>query len=118
MMGVSENSAQACLRMLRTSRWKLNLVAKYIRGKNVHRALKDLDGVRKRSAGDVKKLLLSAIANAENNHGLDIDSLKIKEATVGRNFVIKRPDIRGRSRMGRIKKEFSQLRIVLVQEKE
>ena len=117
-MNETKNSAQACLRMFRSSRWKLNLVAKYIRGKNVHRALKDLDGVQKRCALDVKKLLHSAIANAENNHGLDIDMLKVKEATVGRNLVMKRPDIRGRSRMGRIKKEFSQLTIVLVQEKE
>ena len=108
-----EYSAMANLRMVRVSPQKLNLVAQMIRGKEVSKALNDLTFSPKRIAGDVKKTLLSAIANAENNHGLDIDKLFISEATVGKALVMKRLDIRGRSKAGRIRKPFSHLRIVV-----
>ena len=87
---VAENEARAKLRMIRISPQKLNLVAAMIRGKKVERALNDLTFSRKRIASDVKKVLESAIANAENNHGLDIDSLVVSEAYVGKNLVMKR----------------------------
>ncbi len=106
-------SAMANLRMLRVSPRKLNLVAQMIRGQKVDRALNALTFSPKRIASDVKKTLLSAIANAENNHGLDIDRLFVAEATVGKALVMKRLDIRGRSKAGRIKKPFSHLRIVV-----
>jgi large subunit ribosomal protein L22 len=108
-----EYSAIANLRMLRVSPRKLNLVAQMIRGKRVDKALNDLTFSPKRIANDVKKTLLSAIANAENNHGLDIDKLFVSEATVGKALVMKRLDIRGRSKAGRIKKAFSHLRIIV-----
>lgn len=106
-------SAIANLRMVRVSPRKLNLVAQMIRGQKVDRALNALTFSPKRIASDVKKTLLSAIANAENNHGLDIDRLYISEATVGKALVMKRLDIRGRSKTGRIKKPFSHLRIIV-----
>ncbi len=108
-----EYSAMASLRMLRVSPRKLNLVAQMIRGQKVDMALNALTFSPKRIANDVKKTLLSAIANAENNHGLDIDQLFVAEATVGKALVMKRLDIRGRSKAGRIKKPFSHLRIVV-----
>jgi len=108
-----EHSAIANLRMVRVSPRKLNLVAQMIRGKHVDRALNELAFSPKRIAVDVKKVLLSAIANAENNHGLDIDNLYVTEATVGKALVMKRLDIRGRSKAGRIKKPFSHLRIIV-----
>jgi len=108
-----EYSAMANLRMLRVSPQKLNLVAQMIRGLRVDKAINALTFSPKRIAIDVKKTLLSAIANAENNHGLDIDKLFISEATVGKGLVMKRLDIRGRSKAGRIKKPFSHLRIVV-----
>ncbi len=108
-----EYSAMANLRMVRVSPQKLNLVAQMIRGQKVDKALNALTFSPKRIATDVKMTLLSAIANAENNHGLDIDKLFISEATVGKALVMKRLDIRGRSKAGRIRKPFSHLRIVV-----
>ncbi len=108
-----DDSAMAHLRMLRVSPRKLNLVAKMIRGKKVAQAINELTFSPKRIAIDVKKTLLSAIANAEHNHGLDIDGLYVSEATVGKALVMKRLDIRARSKRGRIKKAFSNLRIIV-----
>ncbi len=113
LRSLPEYSAMANLRMVRVSPRKLNLVAQMIRGQNVTRALDALSFSPKRIASDVKKTLLSAVANAENNHGLDIDNLIVSEATVGKALVMKRLDIRGRSKAGRIKKPFSHLRIVV-----
>ena len=108
-----ENEAQAVGRMIRISPQKLNLVAQTIRGKKVETALADLTFSRKRIAKDVKKILQSAIANAENNHDLDIDNLVVAEAHVGKAFVIKRFQPRARGRVGRIEKPFSNLTIVV-----
>ena len=110
---VAENEARAKLRMMRISPQKLNLVASMIRGKPVERALNDLAFSRKRAASDVKKVLESAIANAENNHGLDIDSLVVAEAYVGKNLMMKRFRARARGRGARILKPFSELTIVV-----
>ena len=106
---VAENEAMAKLRMLKTSPQKLNLLAQMIRGKKVEKALTDLTFSKKRIALDVKKCLQSAIANAENNHGLDVDALVIAEAWVGKNLVMKRGRPRARGRFGKIMKPFSQL---------
>jgi large subunit ribosomal protein L22 len=108
---VAENEAMAKLRMLRTSPQKLNLVAAMIRGKKVDRALNDLTFSKKRIAQDVKKCLQSAIANAENNHNLDVDELIVAEAYVGKNLVMKRGRPRARGRFGKIMKPFSELTI-------
>ncbi len=108
---VAENEAMAKVRMLRTSPQKLNLVAALIRGKKVDKALTDLTFSKKRIALDVKKCLQSAIANAENNHNLDVDSLIVAEAYVGKNLVMKRGHPRARGRYGRIMKPFSELTI-------
>jgi large subunit ribosomal protein L22 len=108
---VADNEAMAILRMLKTSPQKLNLVAGLIRGKKVERALADLTFSKKRIAGDVKKCLQSAIANAENNHGLDVDSLVVAEAWVGKNITLKRGRPRARGRFGKIMKPFSELTI-------
>jgi len=110
---VADNEARAKLRMLRISPQKLNLIATMIRGKKVERALNDLEFSRKRASADVKKLLQSAIANAENNHGLDIDSLVVSEAYVGKNLVMKRFRARARGRGAKILKPFSELTIVV-----
>jgi large subunit ribosomal protein L22 len=110
-----DNEAKAVARMLRVSPQKLNLVAALIRGKKVDSALADLTFSRKRIATDVKKTLQSAIANAENNHGLDIDDLVVSEAFVGKAFVIKRFHARARGRAGRIEKPFSNLTVVVRQ---
>jgi large subunit ribosomal protein L22 len=110
---LSENEAQAVARMLRVSPQKLNLVAGLIRGKKVATALADLEFSRKRIARDVRKCLESAIANAENNHQLDVDDLVVAEAHVGRAIVIKRFTPRGRGRVGRIFKPFANLTIVV-----
>src|SRR5210317_464305 len=110
---VADNEAMAKLRMLRTSPQKLNLVAALIRGKKVDRALNDLTFSNKRIAIDVKKCLQSAIANAENNHNLDVDSLVVAEAYVGKNLVMKRFRARAKGRASRILKPFSQLTIVV-----
>ena len=103
---VADNEAMAKLRMLRTSPQKLNLVAGLIRGKKVEKALTDLTFSKKRIAVDVKKCLQSAIANAENNHGLDVDELVVAEAYVGKNLVMKRGRPRARGRFGRMNKQF------------
>ena len=108
---VADNEALAKARMLRTSPQKLNLVAGLIRGKKVDRALADLTFSKKRIAQDVKKCLQSAIANAENNHNLDVDSLVVAEAWVGKNLVMKRGRPRARGRFGKIMKPFSELTI-------
>jgi large subunit ribosomal protein L22 len=108
---VADNEAMAKLRMLRTSPQKLNLVAAMIRGKKVDKALNDLTFSNKRIAQDVKKCLQSAIANAENNHNLDVDELIVAEAWVGKNLVMKRGRPRARGRFGPIKKPFSELTI-------
>ncbi|WP_225026494.1 50S ribosomal protein L22 [Xinfangfangia pollutisoli] len=108
---VADNEAMAVLRMLRTSPQKLNLVAGMIRGKKVEKALADLTFSKRRIAGDVKKCLQSAIANAENNHNLDVDSLIVAEAWVGKNLVMKRGRPRARGRFGKIMKPFSEITI-------
>jgi len=115
---VADNEAMAKLRMLRTSPQKLNLVAAMIRGKKVDRALNDLTFSNKRIAVDVKKCLQSAIANAENNHNLDVDALVVAEAFVGKNLVMKRGRPRARGRYGRIMKPFSELTIKVRQVEE
>ncbi|WP_425408851.1 50S ribosomal protein L22 [Hyphococcus sp.] len=109
----SETQAMAKGRMIRTSPQKLNLVAQLIRGKPVEKALADLTFSRKRVALNVKKVLESAIANAENNHDLDIDSLIVDQAFVGKNLVMKRWKARARGRVGRIHKPFSEITIVV-----
>ena len=110
---LKDNEAKAVLRMLRTSGQKLNLVAAMIRGKKVDKALAELEFSRKRVAGPVKKTLESAIANAENNHGLDTDALVVAEAYVGDSLVMKRFHARARGRAGRVEKPFSNLTIVV-----
>ncbi|MBX9992330.1 MULTISPECIES: 50S ribosomal protein L22 [Phreatobacter] len=112
---LGDNEAKAVARMLRVSPRKLNLVAALIRGKPVDTALADLEFSRKRIAGDVKKCLESAIANAENNHDLDVDDLVVAEAHVGKAFVMKRFHARARGRGARIEKPFSHLTIVVRQ---
>tara|TARA_R110002096_G_scaffold411631_6_gene611860 strand:- start:17120 stop:17500 length:381 start_codon:yes stop_codon:yes gene_type:complete len=112
---VADNEAMALVKMLRTSPQKLNLVAGLIRGKKVDKALADLTFSKKRIAGDVKKCLQSAIANAENNHGLDVDELIVAEAYCGKNLTLKRGRPRARGRFGKIMKPFSQLTILVRQ---
>jgi len=115
---LKDNEAKAVARTLRVSPQKLNLVAAMIRGKKVNAALADLEFSRKRIAGTVKKTLESAIANAENNHGLDVDALVVAEAYVGKSIVMKRFHVRGRGRASRIEKPFSHLTIVVREEAE
>ncbi|MFC0282058.1 50S ribosomal protein L22 [Camelimonas abortus] len=110
---LADNEARAVVRNLRVSPQKLNLVAQLIRGKKVSRALADLEFSRKRIAVDVRKALQSAIANAENNHDLDIDDLVVAEAFVGKGLVMKRFHARARGRGTRIEKPFSNLTIVV-----
>jgi large subunit ribosomal protein L22 len=110
---LKDNEAQAVARTIRVSPQKLNLVAAMIRGKKVDRALAELEFSRKRIAGTVKKTLESAIANAENNHDLDVDSLIVAEAYVGKSIVMKRFHARGRGRASRIERPFSHLTIVV-----
>jgi large subunit ribosomal protein L22 len=110
---LAENEAKAVSKMLRVSPQKLNLVAQLIRGKKVASALADLEFSRKRIAKDVRKCLQSAIANAENNHSLDVDDLVVAEAHVGKALVMKRFSPRGRGRVGKIMKPFSHLTIVV-----
>jgi large subunit ribosomal protein L22 len=112
---LADNEAKAVTRMLRVSPQKLNLVAGLIRGKKVASALADLQFSRKRIARDVRKCLESAIANAENNHDLDVDELIVAEAHVGKALVLKRFTPRGRGRVGRIFKPFANLTIVVRQ---
>ncbi|MFN3955671.1 MAG: 50S ribosomal protein L22 [Pararhodobacter sp.] len=108
---VAENEAMAKTSMLRVSPQKLNLVAGLIRGKKVEKALADLTFSKKRIAIDVKKCLQSAIANAENNHGLDVDNLVVAEAWVGKNMTLKRGRPRARGRFGKIMKPFAEITI-------
>ena len=110
---LKDNEAKAIARMLRVSPQKLNLVAQLIRGKKVPAALADLTFSKKRIARDVKKTLESAVANAENNHDLDVDSLVVAEAFVGKALVMKRFAARGRGRSSRIEKPFANLTIVV-----
>jgi large subunit ribosomal protein L22 len=112
---LADTEAKAVSRMLRVSPQKLNLLAGLIRGKKVAAALADLEFSRKRIARDVKKCLESAIANAENNHDLDVDDLIVAQAHVGKAIVIKRHTPRGRGRVGRIFKPFANLTIVVRQ---
>ena len=112
---LSDTEAMAVARMLRISPQKLNLLAQLIRGKKVAAALADLQFSQKRIATEVKKCLESAIANAENNHDLDVDELVVAEAFVGKALVLKRFHPRGRGRMGKILKPFSNLTIVVRQ---
>jgi large subunit ribosomal protein L22 len=110
---LADTEAKAVARMLRVSPQKLNLLAQLIRGKKVSSALADLEFSRKRIARDVKKCLESAIANAENNHDLDVDDLVVVQAHVGKALVIKRNMPRARGRVGRIFKPFANLTIVV-----
>jgi large subunit ribosomal protein L22 len=110
---LKDNEAKAVLHMVRVSPRKLNLVAALIRGKKVSAALADLEFSQKRIAGSVKKTLQSAIANAENNHQLDVDNLVVAEAHVGKALVMKRFNPRARGRVGRIFKPFSNLTVVV-----
>jgi|TARA_B100000315_G_C14223918_1_gene427737 large subunit ribosomal protein L22 len=115
---LTDNEAGAQGRKIRVSPQKLNLVAQTIRGKTVEAALAELTFSKRRIAGDVKKILQSAIANAENNHDLDVDALYVAEASVGKNMVMKRMRPRARGRMARILKPFSEIRIVVREREE
>src|ERR1700716_3543259 len=110
---LKDNEAKAVARMLPGRPPALNLLARLIRGKKVEKALAHLEFPRKRSAFDVKKTLESAIANAENNHNLDVDDLVVAAAYVGNAMVLKRFGARARGRAGRIRKPFAQLTIVV-----
>ena len=110
---LKDNEAKCVARMLRVSPQKLNLLAQLIRGKKVETALADLEFSRKRISVEVRKALQSAIANAENNHSLDVDDLVVAEAHVGKALVMKRFSPRARGRAGRIEKPFSNLTIVV-----
>lgn len=110
---LAPNEAKAVINRLRISPRKLNLVAGLIRGKDVGAALTQLAFSHKRIAGDVKKALQSAIANAENNHNLNVDNLYVKEAYVGKNLVMKRMHTRGRGRSARVFKPFANLTLIL-----
>jgi large subunit ribosomal protein L22 len=112
---LKDNQAMAVARNIRVSPRKLNLVAQTIRGKKVDRALNELTFSQKRIAGAVKKVLQSAIANAENNHDLDVDDLVVKEASVGKNLVMKRFHPRARGNSGAVEKFFAQITIVVEQ---
>lgn len=115
---LADTEARAIIRNLRISPQKLNLVAEQIRGKPVQRALMDLEFSRRRISGVVKAGLESAIANAENNHQLDVDRLVVAEATVGKNMVMKRWRARARGRVARIQKPFSQITLVVREQEE
>ena len=115
---LKDNQAMAIARNIRVSPRKLNLVAQQIRGKKVERALNELTFSQKRIAGTVKKVLQSAIANAENNHDLDVDDLVVTEASVGKNLVMKRFHPRARGNSGGIEKFFAQITIVVEEKRE
>lgn len=115
---LADHQAMAIARNIRVSPRKLNLVAQQIRGKKVENALNVLSFSEKRIAGVVKKALQSAIANAENNHDLDVDDLVVKEASVGKNLVMKRFHARARGNAGGIEKFFSQITIVVEEKRE
>jgi large subunit ribosomal protein L22 len=114
----ADNEAKAIARNLRVSPQKLNEVATMIRGQSASKALASLSFSRRRIAGDVKKTLQSAIANAENNHSLDVDRLIVREAYVGKGLVMKRFHARARGRGARILKPFSHLTIVVAEKEE
>src|SRR5215469_6976100 len=115
---LADHQAMAIGRNIRVSPRKLNLVAQQIRGKKVDRALNELTFSEKRIAHDVRKVLQSAIANAENNHDLDVDDLVVREASVGKNLVMKRFHARARGNSGGIEKFFSQITIVVEEKRE
>ena len=115
---LADTEARAIIRNLRISPQKLNLVAEQIRGKPVQRALMDLEFSRRRISGAVKAGLESAVANAENNHQLDVDRLIVAEATVGKNMVMKRWRARARGRVARIQKPFAEITIVVREQEE
>lgn len=115
---LADNEAKAVLRNLRVSPQKLNIVAQLIRGMDCGKALTALTFSNRRISDDVKKVLQSAIANAENNHQLDVDRLYVKEATVGRGLVMKRFHARARGRSGRVEKPFSHVTIVVSEREE
>jgi large subunit ribosomal protein L22 len=110
---LGENEAQAVVRNLRVSPQKLNLVAQMIRGKKVDVALAELEFSRKRIAQDVRKCVMSAVANAENNHQLDVNDLVVAQAHVGKNLVMRRFHARGRGKMSPVEKPFAQLTVVV-----
>ncbi len=114
---LADNEVKAVGRMIRTSQYKLNLVAGLIRGKKVDQAINDLAFSRKRISNDVLKVLRSAVANAENNHNLDVDELVVAQAWTGKNLVLKRFHARGRGRGASILKPFSEVTIVLRERK-
>ncbi len=109
----ADNEASSFTKNIRVSPRKLNLVAQQIRGKSAQQAITDLTFSQRRVAGTVRKALESAIANAENNHQLDVDQLIVAEAVVGKSFVMKRFRARARGRAGRIEKPFSNLRVIV-----
>lgn len=113
-----DNEAKAVTRNLRVSPQKLNLVAGMIRGKKVDQAIADLQFSRKRIANDVRKCVMSAVANAENNHGLDVNDLIVAEAWVGKNLVMRRFMARGRGRAASVTKPFSQITVIVRQTEE
>ena len=115
---LSDSEAKSVIRNLRVSPQKLNLVAAMIRGMDANKAIAALSFSRRRIAGDVKKVLQSAIANAENNHSLDVDRLVVKEAHVGKGLVMKRFKARARGRGARILKPFSHLTIIVAEKEE
>jgi large subunit ribosomal protein L22 len=115
---LADNEAMAFAKMMRTSPQKLNLVAAMIRGKDASKAVADLTFSKRRIAGEVKKVVQAAIANAENNHQLDVDRLVVKEATVGKALVMKRFRPRARGRGARIIKPFSNLTVILREKEE
>jgi large subunit ribosomal protein L22 len=115
---LADNEARAVTKLLRVSPQKLNLLAQLIRGKKVDKALADLTFSRKRIARDVKKTLESAIANAENNHDLDVDALIVSEAYVGKGLVMKRLKPSARGRASRIEKPFAQITVIVRQVEE
>ncbi len=115
---LADNEAMAFAKNVRISSQKLNLVMGTIRGKSCDAALAELQFSKRRISGEVKKLLQSAIANAENNHQLDVDQLYVSEATVGRSTVMKRWRARARGRVGKIQKPFSNMRLVVREREE
>ena len=115
---LKENEAMAMARTLRTSAQKLNEVAESIRGLSAEKALARLAFSRRRIAGDVRKVLQSAIANAENNHNLDVDRLVVAEAFVGKSLTMRRWRPRARGRAGRITKPFSRITVVVREREE
>ncbi len=115
---VADNEARAMAKYVRTSPQKLNLVAQTIRGKKAERALIDLEFSPKRVAQDVRKVLQAAVANAENNHNLDVDRLYVAEAHVGKSVMMRRFRARARGRAARIEKQFSRLTVVVREREE